>query len=202
MHNTLAVIGGLVAISSSIPYILNTVRGKTHPNIVSWFTWMLLHVVAASAAFASGAIQTGIFTSAAAFSTGMIVIMSTRFGFRRYTRFDVVCQGLATIGIIIWQITNQPLFALIMVMAVNLTAALPTIRHAWNEPQHETWQTFAISVVAASITIASIAHYSFVALAYPVYFFACDGAIAILILSRRSMLTRESVGVEITPLLP
>src|SRR6185369_7622836 len=94
MHNALAVIGGLVAISSSVPYILGTLRGKTHPNLVSWFTWMLLHVIAASAAFASGALQTGIFTTAAALSTGLIVIMSLRYGIRRYTRFDLICQIL------------------------------------------------------------------------------------------------------------
>jgi hypothetical protein len=60
MHNTLAIIGGFVAISSSIPYIVNTLRGRTHPNLVSWFTWMLLHVVAVGVAFASGSIQTAI----------------------------------------------------------------------------------------------------------------------------------------------
>ena len=188
MRNALAVVGGLVAISSSIPYIVNTVRGKTHPNMVSWFTWMLLHVVAAGAAFAAGATQTAIFTSAAALSTGLITGMSLRYGFRRYTRFDIICQAMAILGLALWQITNRPLFAIILVMGVNLTAALPTIRHAWQEPQRETWQTFAISVLAASLTILSIAHYNFISLAYPVYFIVCDGAIAILILARRSKL--------------
>jgi hypothetical protein len=202
MHNTLAIIGGLVAISSSVPYIRNTILGKTHPNLVSWFTWMLLHMVATCAAFASGAVQTAIFTSAATLSTGMIVLMSLRYGFRRYSRFDVICQILAVLGIVVWQITNQPIFAIVIVMGVNLTAALPTFRHAWLQPQQETWQTFAISVLAASITLASIAHYNFISLAYPVYFFVCDGALAIVILARQSRLSRRVPSAEITPLLP
>jgi hypothetical protein len=202
MHNILAIIGGLVAISSSIPYIRNTILGKTHPNLVSWFTWMLLHIVATGAAFASGAVQTAIFTSAATLSTGLIVLMSLRYGFRRYTRFDVICQILAILGIVVWQVTDQPLFAMIIVMGVNLTAALPTFRHAWSQPQYETWQTFAISVLASAIVLASIAHYNFISLAYPVYFFVCDGAIAIVILTRRSKLARRAAGAELTPLLP
>jgi len=185
MHNVLAITGGLVALSSSVPYILNTLRGKTHPNLVSWFTWMLLHVIAAAAAFSSGAVQTGIFTSAAALSTGLIVIMSLRYGIRRYTRFDALCQILAIAGMIIWLLTDRPVLAIIMVMAVNLMAALPTFRHAWEAPQHETWQTFAISVLASGIVLVSITRYNFVSLAYPVYFFACDAAIAAVILMRR-----------------
>ncbi|HSX16995.1 MAG TPA: hypothetical protein VLH86_02740 [Patescibacteria group bacterium] len=185
MHNTLAVAAGLVALSSSVPYILNTLRGKTHPNLVSWFTWMLLHAIAASAAFASGAVQTGIFTSAAALSTGFIVLMSLRYGIRRYTRFDALCQAFAFAGIVAWRFTDRPVVAIVMVMAVNLMAALPTIRHAWQAPQHETWQTFALSVLASSIVLASITHYDFVSLAYPIYFFACDAAIAVVILARR-----------------
>lgn len=202
MRNALAVISGLVALSSSIPYILGTLRGKTHPNLVSWFTWMLLHIIAASAAFASGAVQTGIFTSAAALSTGLITAMSLRFGIRRYTRFDVVCQILAIAGIVVWQLTHQPMLAIIMVMIVNLMAALPTFRHAWRAPQHETWQTFAISVLASSIALLSISHYNFIALAYPVYFFTCDAAITIVILTRRSRVRERVLEAEVSPILP
>jgi hypothetical protein len=185
MNNTLAIVGGLIAISSSLPYILDTFRGKTHPNVVSWFTWMLLHAIATAAALASGAVQTAIFTAAATVSTGIIVAVSIRYGFRRYTRFDVICQALAIVGIVVWQITDQPVTAILIVMAVNLTAALPTFRHAWQAPHRETWQTFAISVVASGIILTSIAHYNFVSLAYPVYFFVCDASIAAIILLRR-----------------
>jgi hypothetical protein len=52
------------------------------------------------------------------------------------------------------------------------------------------------------ITIVSIARYDFISLAYPVYFFVCDGVIAILILTRRSALAKHQIGSEITPLLP
>jgi hypothetical protein len=114
----------------------------------------------------------------------------------------VICQTLAIVGIVVWQVTSQPLFAMIIVMSVNLTAALPTFRHAWSQPQQETWQTFAISVIASAIVLASIAQYNFISLAYPVYFFVCDGAIAIVVLMRRSKLARRAAGAQITPLLP
>src|SRR5450756_1575458 len=99
---------------------------------------MLLHIIATSAAFASGAVQTAIFITAATFGTGLIVLMSLRYGFRRYTRFDVICQILAILGIVVWRVTSQLLFAIIIVMGVNLMAALPTFRHAWRETQYET----------------------------------------------------------------
>jgi hypothetical protein len=201
MRNLLSVIGALVAVSSAIPYIANTMRGQTRPNTVSWLTWMFLHVIATFAAFSSGAIQTAIFTSAAALSTGVIAAISLRFGVRRYTRFDMICQLLSVVGLGIWLLTDKPLFAMIIVMAVNLIAALPTIRHAWNEPDRETWQTFALSVIASTITLVAIAQYNFISLAYPIYFFACDGAIAVVILTRRHA-SKSARQTQSAPILP
>jgi hypothetical protein len=65
MHNDIAIFAGIISVMAALPYILDTIKGKTHPNVVSWFTWTLINVINTAAAFSSGAIQTGIFTAAA-----------------------------------------------------------------------------------------------------------------------------------------
>jgi hypothetical protein len=186
MNNTLAFIAGIIIVASAIPYAIDTFKGKTRPNVVTWFTWTLLNAINATAAYADGAMQTAIFASAATIATGTIVTGGLiRNGIKKYTPFDVICQVLALIGIFLWLITSNPVLAIVFVLVADVIAVLPTVRHAWLKPFEETWQTFAISMVGSGITLVAIASYTFVALAIPLWIFISDTMLLTLILSRR-----------------
>lgn len=185
MREIISVVAGLIAIGGMVPYILDTVKGKTKPNLVSWFTWTILTSVGAAAAFAEGAVTTGIFSAASGISTLSIVILGLRNGVKHYTRFDVICQGLALLGIVLWQITKDPAAAVAVVVLTDAVAALPTLRHSWRDPHAETWQAFGASALGAAITLATVTQASFVALAYPIYLTVVNALTVGIIVHRR-----------------
>lgn len=185
MRNLLAVIAGLIAIVATLPYIVDTTKGKTHPNIITWFTWGLLSGVTAVAAGASGAVQTAIFASLLAACDIAIVLAGLRSGIRRYTIFDVICQILAIIGIILWRITNEPALAILLNIISDLIGALPTYRHIWHDPHRETLSTFVLAMFSALVAIIAIENYKFTSAGYPIYIFFSATSFAVLILLHR-----------------
>lgn len=169
MREIISVIAGLIAIGGMVPYIIDTIKGKTKPNLVSWFTWTILTSIGAAAAFSEGAVTTAIFSAASAFSTFLVVVLGLRNGIKHYTRFDVICQMMALIGIILWRVTNDAAIAVAVVVITDFIAALPTIRHSWRDPHAETASAFAAAAFGAALTLFTITQFSFVALAYPIY---------------------------------
>jgi hypothetical protein len=171
MRDALAILAGIIAISATAPYIVNTIRGKTRPNIVTWFTWASLSAITAVAAFSGHAYQTAIFAGALAACDYVIVIVGLRHGLKKYTKFDVICQILALVGIVLWRLTGVPAVAVAIVIIADLIGALPTYRHSWHMPHEETWQTFAYGSVAALLAIFSVKNLNFISLGYPIYIF-------------------------------
>lgn len=169
MRNAIALLAGIISFASAFPYIIDTAKGKTHPNVVTWFTWTLLNLINSIVAISSGAVQTAIFTGFSGLATGTITVMGLKRGVKHYTPFDYACQGIALLGIVLWRLTDNPSLAIGVALAVNITGALPTLRHAWIAPFAETWQGFAIGGFAAALSVVTIASYNFVSLAFPVW---------------------------------
>jgi hypothetical protein len=185
MRNILVVAAGVIAIVAIIPYLRDTLRGKTRPNVITWFTWTLLNVLTAAAAFAAHAVQTGIFASAVAVVTASVCIVGLRDGIKKYTIFDYICQALALVGIVLWKLTNEPSVAITVAIAASFIGTAPTYRHAWRKPHEETWQAFALDGSSAVLAALSVANWNYVSLAYPVYIALSDASLAAVISGRR-----------------
>jgi len=186
MKNTLAVIGGLIAAFSTLPYLIDIVRRKTKPNIVTWFTWTLLTSIATAAAFAAHEPRTALLTLGSAICTGAVVVLGVRYGIAKLSTFDLLCQLGALIGLALWLIFNSPSIAIFFALAIDFIVMLPTLRHSWRSPQEETWQTYMIGVVSALFTLSSLAKFNFVSLAFPTYLLFADLLIACVVIYRRN----------------
>jgi hypothetical protein len=167
--------------------LVRAAKGKSHPNLVTWFTFTLLNGINAAAAWSVGANQTAIFLSAATLATLSITLISLKFGFKRYTKFDMTCQAVAIIGLVLWLLTSNPSVTVAINITLDFIGLLPTLRHAWSNPYKETWQTFVIAMVAGVLTLISIQTYTFISLGAPIYILLADTFTASIIISRRSL---------------
>lgn len=188
MKNTLAIAAGIISFISAFPYLLDTLKGKTHPNLVTWITWSMLNGLSTLAALSAGAPQTALLSGAATIGTGAIVLAGLKNGVKRYTRFDIICQGLALAGLVLWKLTNDPNTAVALAIGVIIIAAIPTWHHAWVAPRAETWEGFAMGGVAAILTFASLTDFTFASLAYPTMFLCNSILMTSIILGRRRQL--------------
>lgn len=177
-----------ITLVSIIPYLRDILRHKTKPNIVSWITWTMLTGIATAAEINAAEYTTALFTAASTLETGLVVALGLRNGFVKYTRFDAVCQLSAIIGIILWQLFNSPQIAVLATLLIDFIGALPTIRHSWQKPGEETWQTFMLGSIASVFAVLALTNYGVVALSFPLYLSVINALTAATIFFRRRRL--------------
>jgi len=176
----------VLTIGSVIPYIRDILAGSTKPNIVSWMTWTLLGVVASAAQFAAGEPVAALFTSAATLEPALVVAVGLRFGYVKYTRFDVACQVGTLAGFGLWWAFSSPAVAVAAMVCIDATGALPTVRHAWVRPQEETWSSYALAGAGAVLALFALTTYNWVSLPYAVYIVVINATLVGVLLARRS----------------
>lgn len=154
MQQLFSILSGIVFLISYFFYIRSTFKKHTKPQKVSWFIWAL----ADSIIFITLILQKVSnyhLALAATIGSVFIAILSFWYGTKGWTRLDVVCLTTSVIGIVLWQIYNNPLIALIILSLTLVIAGIPTIIHAWNKPYEENIISWGLVVIA--ITFAFLA---------------------------------------------
>lgn len=188
MRNIFAWLAPVLALLSVVPYIIDIVKKRTKPNIVSWATWMLLTGIATAAAFAADEPKTALLTLGSTICTAAVVVLGIKYGIAKFTKLDIFCQVGAIAGLSLWLIFNSPLIAIVASVTIDFIAAIPTLYHSWQKPAEETWQTFVMGAAAALLTVASLTSYSYESLLYPFYLVLANGLIALVVVYRRKQL--------------
>lgn len=188
MKDILAIAAALLATLSTLPYLIDIVRQKTKPNIVSWLTWTVLTAIATAAAFAAHEPRTAWLTLGSTLCTGAVVVLGFKYGTAKFSLFDVLCQVGAVVGLACWLLFNSPTIGIIVPVAIDFVGMLPTLRHSYLKPAEETWQTFLIGVIAPVLTIVSLSSFTTASVLYPLYLFGANLAIVVTVVSRRLQL--------------
>ena len=188
MKEFFAIAGALLAAVSTFPYLVDIVRRKTKPNIVTWLTWTILTAISGSAALAAGEPKTALLLYGNSLCTGAVVVLGLKYGIAKFSPFDIACQIGAILGLVFWLIFNSPTIGIIVPLIIDFVGMLPTLRHAYLMPQEETWQTFLVGVFAPALTILSLTEYNIASLLFPLYLFLANAAIVIVVVTRRKQL--------------
>jgi hypothetical protein len=190
MRNLILIIAGVVDLSANVPYIIDSLRGTTKPNTASWSTWTVINGITIVAALQAGDAINTVVLGFTYFAASLSVLLIALFkGMREYTLFDGICQLLAIIGIVIWQVSGNPNIALLFVIISGEMAALPTFRHAYIFPNEETLSSYVIASMVAIVFVLSATTISFASLAVPIDLVIGNGIIATIIYLRRSKLS-------------
>lgn len=184
MKNALIILSGIITITAAIPYIIEIVRGKAKPRIVSWFTWSLITAIASAASFADHQYPAAILSLCAAIETMIVVVLGLKHGDRKFEMIDIICQLGALVGVVLWLVFDSPAIAVIATVAIDLVGCIPTLIHAWRRPYEETWLTFLLSAVGGGLTLLVAGSWKVTAIAYPIYIFLINLVIAAFILIR------------------
>lgn len=196
------IISGLLLIAAAVPYMVNVVRRKTKPRLVSWFTWTVLSILACAASFAEGQIPSGVLMFAAILETGIVLVLGFKYGSRDVEPFDIYCLLGAGAGLGLWVALDAPAVAMLVMVAIDLVGSLPTFRHAWKKPHEETGITYALCGLSGSITLLLVNGWTITGVAYPIYIILVNGGILLFILSspHRSKKYQQQLADQSDPL--
>jgi len=167
-------VGALLNIIGSSTYAWNTLKGKTKPNRVSWFLWMVIPMIAFSAQISEGVGISSLMTFMVGFGPFLVLMASlmNKKAYWKVSTLDWWCGALSVLAVILWLVTGTGAVAIVLSILADLLAGVPTLIKAYKDPESEHHSVFRNGSISAAITMLTIQNWTFVAYAFPLYIFA------------------------------
>ena len=177
------ILGALLSLVGSLSYLPGTLKGTIKPNRVSWFLWALAPLIAFSAELEHGVGLPSLMTFMLGFGPLLVFLASfiSRGSVWKLTRFDVICGILSVFAVVLWQLTGSGSLAILLAIAADGLAAVPTIVKSYKEPESENWHVFFFWALGAIITLFAIDTWDFAHYGFPVYIFVTFTLLVVLI---------------------
>jgi hypothetical protein len=128
-------------------------------------------MIAFTASAVRGYASTNLITFAAGFGPALVLLASfvDKRAFWHISRFDWTCGALSLLAVILWQVTGNPTMAIVLSIAADALAAMPTIVKGWFNPQSESVAAYALTGIGAVIALLTVEHWAFDEVAFPLY---------------------------------
>ncbi|MCK4842386.1 MAG: hypothetical protein KAT04_10995 [Methylococcales bacterium] len=171
------------------PYIRSILRGEIKPHVFSWIIWGATTLVAFFAQLDDdggvGAWPIGI--------SGVITLFIALLAYIKksdiaITKTDWLFFITAMSSLPFWYFTSDPLWAVIILTAVDVFGFGPTIRKTYIDPYSESQLFFTLFVIRNIIASIALENYSLTTLLFPVVIAIACGILMLMIAYRRIVL--------------
>ena len=192
MQEILGGVSGLLIALSCIPYIRDILLLKTRPQRMTWFIWMVLLTIAFFAQVSKGGTWSLITTGIDWLGVVVIFILSIKNGMGGATKLDKMALAGAGIGLILWYLTNEPFYALIITILIDFIAGMLTILKAYKEPETETFIAYMICGTGGLLGTLAVGKLNLSLIIFPLWICLFNYAIGITVLIGRKKLGLKS----------
>lgn len=171
INEKFVLIGAILNLLGSTTYAWNTFKGKTKPNRVTWFLWALAPLIAFSAQINEGVGLQSLMTFMVGFGPLMVFIASflNKKAFWEITKLDIVCGVLSVVALILWAVTGDGNVAILLAIAADLLAGVPTLIKSYKAPETEHPDVFRNGAISAVITLLTIQTWTFANYGFALY---------------------------------
>jgi len=166
----IAIIAAALDIFASSFYIIDTIKGKTKPNRVTYLLWGV-PIIAALATNSTGFTWSSLYVFAAGLMplTIFFVSFTNKNSYWRLKKFDYICGAFAILALIIWLTTKNSTVAIIFSLIADFLAGLPTLIKIYNHPETETIKSYVICLFGQVLNLFAIKTWHFTEYAFPIY---------------------------------
>lgn len=161
-----AVSATILGIGFTIPYIIDTVRGKTRPHLYTWLIWSVTQAIAAAGVYYGNGGWSAFGMALGAGVIGCVAALSIPYGTKNITLFDTVLLAGAFLCLGAWFLMEDPLLAVLIATGVDLIGYIPTLRKTWSEPGSETMSMWFVYILATMLALAGLQEYNLLTMSY------------------------------------
>ena len=153
---------GILQVLSAFPYLKDMLWGTTRPNLVSWSIWLFAVSISMAAQMSAGATWSLAVVASAVIMDGTIVLFALfGYGYTKFGRVEGICLALSLSAIILWQLTSNPLIALVFSISADAIAYIPTFVKSYRDPSSETVVVWFILAVTGLLGILATTRFDF-----------------------------------------
>ena len=169
-------------------YFKDIFLGKTKPNLVSWFLWLLGPFLGVFFQLKAGAGLSVIPVFFAGFGPLLVVIVSI---FRKNTYwklniFDIICGVFSFFALILYFLTHNLALSIIFAILSDLFAFIPTYIKGWKFPETETVAVYFAGIFNNILGLLIVKNWSFTIYSFGLYLIVAN-IIFIIILYRKKI---------------
>jgi hypothetical protein len=175
----------ILAFLGYIPYLRDTLKGKTRPHIYSWFIWGFLGAILFALQISAGA---GVGTWSLLTVTLLsffIFFLGLKNGKKDIAKTDTLFFVLAILVLGLWLLAKQPVLSAILITLIDMFGFLPTIRKSWKAPYSETLSIYQIGIFRHGLSILALERYNTITLLNPAVWLLADIFFSIMLMARR-----------------
>lgn len=166
-------------------YFYTMYQGRTKPHAFSWLLWGIVAGIGAWAQFdldGGYSVYVFMFISITCF---IIFIISLFIGDKDYTKNDWVALILCFIAILLWQVTSNPVVALILIMLIDVLTYWPTLRKSFYKPDSEPPISCCFAGIRDFLIVISVSDPTWQNMMYPLFLMIATWGFVLYIVIRR-----------------
>jgi hypothetical protein len=164
-----AIAATCIALVAYIPYLIDMFRGKNQPHLYTWISIFLITAVMAYIQLIGGAGIGAIPTILGVGVNAIILFFCFRYGTKDIVLMDKVCLAISVLGIVAYVLLqNQPVIALAIVTAAEITSFIPTFRKTRNSPYSESLPSYYLLMLKLALILVALQTYNLLTASYSI----------------------------------
>lgn len=166
-------------------YLWTIYQGKTKPHAFSWLLWGSVTGIGTFAQFDLNAGPAAWALGFVSVTCLMIAVLSFFIGEKDYTKSDWFALIACLLAIPVWQITQNPVAALVIVIIIDALSYWPSIRKSYNKPDTEPPISYGFAGMRYFLMLFAIPDVTWENLMYPIFLVVTDWGFGVYIVVRR-----------------
>lgn len=187
MPELFAILSAVIVLIGAPSYLFDILKGKTKPERTTWFIWTVQGTIAFGSQIYLGAHWSLLFAGLNAAGNLIVFLLALKYGIGGWKRIDIAALIIASIGLAISLITEQPFIALLGAVLADFAGVVPTLYKTYRLPDSETSLTWFTLGTSALLAIFSVNSSKFSLLLYPLYLMGANYAVLVAQLLGRIM---------------
>jgi len=179
IEKILGVLAALIISSAQVIYVVNTIRRRVRPSVLSWVGWsFLMGTSVVSQVLAKGWqwSMTSVLSSAVGCLTiGLVALLSGNYSLERG---DWKFLGLGVLCVCIYVLSGNAWMTTIFAISADALLGVPTILKAVRYPALERSLAWVLGVVSSALALMVCFGHSWIYVLFPAYLFCFNGLMA------------------------
>jgi hypothetical protein len=183
-----AFLGIMVSIIRYGTYIRSIFKGKTTPHVFSWLNWGIIVGIGAYAQFKLGGGPSAVVLCVVSSVCLLIAFIALFRGEKNITRTDWMAFTGALLAVPVWLATDNPVYAVLVLILIDMLSYYPTIRKSWHNPWGEPPGSYFWAGLRYFFALFAVPVFSPSNLFYPAFLMTGDWAFMLYVIWRRKRL--------------
>ena len=131
------------------------IYGATRPTRGSWITWATLDMVILAGMYASGTVNGQIIGGT--LSSAMIMVLACLgWGKPGWTKLEKICLAILPIGLLLWWLTTDPWWSIVISLILLTIGCWPTYESAWIDPTRESKAAWTLMLLSSLFILPTL----------------------------------------------